>query len=312
VDISVITVNWNTRDLLLNCIRSVYETTQGIGVEIWVVDNGSSDGSVHEAQAAFPDIQVIGNPENKGFAKANNQALARMKGRYALLLNTDAVPAGGAVQELIRFMDTHRDAAVCGVQLLNPDGSRQNSIAKIPTLATEFLNKSMLRRLFPKKYPGKELDIPEPVEVESVIGACMIVRKEAIDEVGPLDESYFFFFEETDWCLRMRKSGWKVFHNPKARAYHLQGQTARKVNVLARIEYWRSRYIFFRKHYGSLTVATLKAGLLLRLIITIILNALLLVLSLFLNKKARDKIVVSMRILWWHLMGLPKGRGLEV
>lgn len=310
-DISIIIVNWDTRDLLINCIDSIYKTIKNLSFEIWVVDNGSRDGSVNAVRRKFPDVNIIENKENLGFAKANNQALRQMHGRYAVLLNTDTILMDGAIETIVHFMDKNADIGICGGQLLNTDGSKQNSIANIPTLATELLNKSLLRRSFPKRYPGKEHTFKEPIEVESVIGACMVVRKEAIEDVGLMDEDYFFFLEETDWCLRMRKKGWKIFHHPGAKIYHLQGKTAKRENVKARIEYWRSRYIFFRKHYPSPVIGILIVGLILRLCISYLLVSLVAGGSLFTHERSMEKLKLYGKILLWHLKGLPKGYGLQ-
>lgn len=311
MDISVIIVNWNTRDMLINCIRSVYKTVNSHSYEIWVVDNGSTDGSVEAAVAQFHQIKIIPNKENLGFAKANNQALRVMNGRYAVLLNTDTLLTDRTIDIIIEFMDRNEAVGICGGQLLNTDGTRQNSIANIPTLATELLNKSLLRKLFPQKYPGKEQDFREPVEVESVIGACMVVRRKAIEETGLMDEDYFFFLEETDWCLNMRKNGWKVFHHPEAKIYHLQGQSVGKVNERARIEYWISRYIFFLKNYGRTKLIFLKSGLLTRLAVAILLLLVQNLLCFFIYKKAKNKLKLNLRLMEWHLKGCPLDYGLQ-
>ncbi|MBM4309106.1 MAG: glycosyltransferase family 2 protein, partial [Deltaproteobacteria bacterium] len=189
-------------------------------MEVFVVDNGSMDGSVEAVRVGFPEAIVIQNSTNLGFAQANNQALRLAKGKYILLLNPDTQVKEGAIETLKVFMDNHPKAGAVGAQLLNSDGSKQNSIANFPSLATELLNKSLLRWLFPDRFPGKERDYNEPIEVESVIGACMMVRREAIEQVGLLDEDYFLFLEETDWCYRMKKAGWKVYHVPQADVYH--------------------------------------------------------------------------------------------
>lgn len=311
MDISIIIVNWNTKDFLINCIDSIYTTIKNLTFEIFVVDNGSSDGSAEAVKTKFPRIKLILNRSNLGYAKANNQALQEMKGTYAVLLNSDTQLTPRAIEVLVDFMDHNDKVGICGGQLLNADGSKQNSIANIPTLATELLNKSLLRRLFPSKYPGKEHTFKSPVEVDSVIGALMVVRKSAIDKVGLFDEDFFLFLEETDWCLKMKQNGWKVFHHPEAKVYHFQGQTAGRVHVRARIEYWRSRYIFFKKHY-SFTISTiLKAGLIIKLLVNLIFLCILILVSLFTYKKAREKLNLSFKILMWHLKGLPEGYGLN-
>ncbi len=305
-DLSIVIVNRNTRDLLLDCISSVYATVPPLSFEIWVVDNGSSDGSIAAVERAFPDVRCIRNEQNLGFAKANNQALRRAEGRYLVLLNTDAVLTPSALATIIDFMERNKNVAVCGGQLLNRDGSLQNSIANAPTLATELLNKSLLRRLNPSRYPGKEQRFQHPTEVESIIGACMVVRKEAVDKIGLLDESYFFFFEETDWCRRMTESGWRVYFHPEARIYHLQGESAKKVIVAARIEYWKSRYTFFRKHYSQSVLQILGGGLLVKTAISVLLQ----LIAATVSSKARRKLKVSTMILLWHLLGCPNEWGL--
>jgi GT2 family glycosyltransferase len=176
-----------------------------------------------------------------GFAKAVNQGLQRASGRYILLLNPDTQMKGGAIGRLVSFMDSHLDTGVARAQLLNSNGSKQNSIANFPSLATELLNKNLLRWLSPERFPGKERIYSEPMNVDSVIGACMMVRREAMDRVGLLDEDYFLFLEETDWCYRMKRAGWKIYHVPDAEVYHFQGKSAEVEKKRARVEYFRSR-----------------------------------------------------------------------
>ena len=194
MDISIVIVNWNTRDLLRDCLFSIQRTVAGINWEAIVVDNASHDGSVAMLRQEFPAVIVIENRENRGFAAANNQALAVMSGRYALLLNTDAKLTENALARLWAFLESHPGAAMACGQLLNADGSRQNSIAAFPGLLTLTMNMSLLEYLWPQRYPSKRYDWPEPVEIDSGIGACLLVRKKAIDAVGMLDERYFFFF----------------------------------------------------------------------------------------------------------------------
>ena len=214
--------------------------------EVILVDNGSQDGGRIEVKRAFPSVHIIENEKNLGFAKAVNQGLQKASGRYVLLLNPDTQMKDGAIERLVSFMDAHSDVGVAGAQLLNADGSKQNSIANFPSLATELFNKSLLRWLFPKKFPGKERDYPEPVEVDSVIGACMVVRRKAMEQVGLLDEDYFLFLEETDWCYRMKRAGWKIYHVPQAEVYHFQGKSAETAKKRAKVEFYRSRYHFFK------------------------------------------------------------------
>lgn len=308
--VSFVIVNWNTKDLLRACLESIRKTVKRTSFEIWVVDNASSDGSVRMVRERFPEVKLIQNAENLGFARANNLALKRMSGKYAVLLNSDTVLKENAIEILVDCMEKNPRAGVSGGSLLNEDGSRQNSIANFPTLATELLNKSLLRRLFPKRFPGKENGAAKEVQqVESIVGACMVVRKKAIEEAGLLDENYFFFLEETDWCLRFREKGWNILHNPEAEIYHLQGGSARKVPVRARTEYWRSRYIFFRKNRSKQACMLLKAGLVAKLVWSFAFMGLFNLATLFSIGKLRSKLRLYAALLNWHLEGCPEAMG---
>ena len=311
VDISIVMVNWNTKHLLLQSLGSIYQTSKKMKIEVWVVDNGSSDGSVTAVREKFPVVLLIENENNLGFAKAVNQGLRKASGRYVLLLNPDTQVKHGAIERLVSFMNAHPDVGIAGAQLFNADGSKQNSIANFPSLATELLNKNFLRWLFPGTFPGKERDYPEPIEVDSVIGACMMVRREASDQVGLLDEDYFLFLEETDWCYRMKKAGWKVYHVPQAEVYHFQGKSAEKDKKRAKVEYYRSRYQFFKKNRGSWQWFILLIGLLIKLGLEFPSMAIACILTGFAVKKWRNKFSNYAYLLWWHLKGCPEGMGLK-
>ncbi len=323
MDISVIIVNYNTKDMLLECVGSVYsslDTREGEGggkaepsmdVELWVVDNGSSDGSMAALKKKYPKVKRIENKGNVGFARANNQALIRGAGRYAVLLNSDTIVPKGQLDKLVAFMDDNPDVGILGPQLLNKDGSKQNSIANYPTLLTELFNKSLLRRFFPEQFPGKEHEISGPIEVDSVIGACMVVRNKATHDAGLFDDGFFFFFEETDWCRRMHFHGWKVMHYPDINIYHLQGGTAKGVNTRARVEYWLSRYGYFKRHASKLDSIILVFGLIVKLIFNIAGAFVMSVLSFFTSKKARERLFLNLHLLSWHLAGCPALWGLR-
>jgi len=300
----VVIVNWNTKDLLLKCLASIYKNVHDIRFEVWLVDNASGDGSVAAAQNQFPEIHVIQNSRNLGFAAANNRALRQIRGRYALLLNTDAMVTAGAVQELFGFMENVPGAAmVCG-QLLNLDGTRQNSIANFPSLPLLLTNESLLRILFPKTYPSKLRQYGSPIEVESCIGACMMVRKTAMDAVGLLDERFFFFFEETDWAYRMGRAGWKVFFVPNARIYHAQGQSVGP-EAGGRLLLYRSRYLYFKKWFPR-SYPLMAAAVVLRLIVSTLLTGMAVLATVGCLPKLRHRLTVYLRLLMWHLRGCPK------
>jgi GT2 family glycosyltransferase len=311
MDLSVIIVNWNTKDLLCQCIDSLAQTVKKIDMEVFVVDNGSRDGSVAAVREKFPGVRLIENAVNMGFARANNQAISLSSGEYLLLLNPDTKVKDEAIPPMLSFMNAHAKTGLVGGQLLNADGSKQNSIANFPSLATELLNKSLLRLLFPKKFPGKERDYPGPVEVDSVIGACMLVRRETLDQVGLLDEGYFLFLEETDWCYRIKKAGWKIYHIPGAEVLHFQGKSAEAEKAKARIEYYRSRYHYFRKNRGSFQTSALSVGLIIKLLVELVFATIACMVTLFMVKKWRTKLSTYLYLMWWHLRLCPETMGLR-
>jgi GT2 family glycosyltransferase len=250
VDLSIIIVNWNTRQLLLDCLRSIYGTVRKVSFEVSVVDNGSADGSVEAVARSYPDVTIIANGRNEGFAKANNIAMRRMQGEYAVLLNSDTLLREGSLDGMHAFMQSHPEAGLCGPQLLYGDGRKQTSTGTFPRVLSEYTSASLVRLLSPDKHPGKEPGYRGPTPVDFIIGACMFARKSAIDDVGMLDEEYFFYYEEIDWCFRMNRAGWQVYHIPDIEIVHFGGQSIRDINLRARVESWRSRYLFFQKSRG--------------------------------------------------------------
>ena len=301
-NVSIIIVNYNTREHLLKCLAAALHPDKDATCRVIIIDNGSSDGSVEAARQQHPDIDIIRNEQNQGFARAVNQGLkAADKCDYHLILNSDARLSDDYLKKTIGFLETHPKCAVVTGQLLNPDGSRQNSFDNFPSIWSETLGKSLLRIISPKKYPSKKQDYDSPLEVESVIGAAMLVRQKAIADAGPLDEDYFFFLEETDWCYRMKQKGWSIYFVPEALAYHLQGETKKLVRIPAKIEYLNSLYKFFRKRH------TLPAYWLLRLIkpIKIILgcvaNLLLNILTLGLIRRFRQDLILYASLGIWHM-----------
>ena len=309
--LTIVIINWNTKEDLIGCLSSIQDGLGSPLFEVFVIDNGSKDGTSAGVREKHPWVELLENEKNLGFAKAVNIALGRMKGRYVLLLNPDTRVRERAIETLFSFMEAHPEVGVTGAQLLNADGSKQNSIVNFPSLATELLNKSLLKWLFPRKFPGKGRDYPEPIEVESVIGACMMVRREALDQVGSLDEDYFLFLEETDWCYRIKKAGWKIYHVPQAEVYHFQGRSAEKEKKRARVEYFRSRYHFFKKNKGNLQWGILLGGLLIRLGFELLSMAVASVVTLFTVKNWRKKLSIYAYLFWWHLRFCPEGMGLR-
>jgi GT2 family glycosyltransferase len=303
LDISIVIVNWNTKKLLLDCLASTFETVNNRPKEIWVVDNASSDGSVEAVRLKYPLVNIIQNRKNLGFAAANNQAFSKMQGRYALLLNTDAVLKEGAVETIYNFMEHNPDVGMACGQLLNDDGSKQNSFANFPSITSLVFGETPLQLLFPKKYSSKRNVGSSPMEIDSCIGACMMVRREAMEAVGWLDESFFFFFEETDWARRMKQAGWKVYLVPSARIFHLQGQSVGH-NIRSRVLFYRSRYIYFKKWHKD-TYGLIRGIIFVRLLVNAGLNLLGFVGTLGAHAGIRNKLDTYAKLISWHLEGSP-------
>jgi len=308
VEVSVIIVTRNTCALTRAAIESVLAA--GCRAEIFVMDNGSTDDTPRVLPCAFPELRYRRCERNLGFARAVNLAAREARGEFLLLLNSDARLAPDALRLALAWMREHPDCAVAGAHLLHPDGSPQNSIANFPNLATELLNKSLLRRLWPTRFPGKEQNFHEPIEVDSVVGAFLLVRKSVWEELGGLDERFFFFFEETDFCLRARRRGYRVVHLPAVRVWHGQGQTGKAVAAAARIEYWRSRYLYFAKHHPLVVRLALGVGLAARLGCDWLAAACMTVLTAGRSAHWRERAQVCTALLLWHLRGRPASAGL--
>jgi GT2 family glycosyltransferase len=262
-DVSIVVVNWNTRDLLAECLEAIARTSGDLDMEIIVVDNGSTDGSQDMVRQRFPQVHLIANMENLGFARANNQAIRRSQGRYVLLLNSDAFVREHTIQHVVAFMDAHPEAGMAGCKLLYEDGRLQPSCYTFPTLFTEFCIATGLDKLFSKsplfgKYRMTYWDFGDVREVDVIVGAFMLVRATAIGEVGLMDERYFMYSEEVDWCYRFKEKGWQIYFYPHAEAVHLWGSSTGRIRVEMLIQMYRSRIGFFRQHYGRRSATLLK------------------------------------------------------
>ena len=259
-DLSIIIVNWNTRELLRECLAALTKDegrktkdeppsslVLGPSSDVIVVDNASADGSVEMVRRDFPDVRLIVNESNLGFARANNRGIAASRGRYVLLLNSDTVASTDALEMLVAFMDAHPEAGVGGPRLLRPDGTAQPyAFGGDPTLS--YLLRRGFNRLLRHRYLH-DWDTDVIQEVDWVSGACLMARRAAIEQAGPLDEAMFMYFEDNEWCLRIRKAGWKVYYDPQAAIVHLGGQSLAK-NPAARQAYSESLRYFYRKHYS--------------------------------------------------------------
>lgn len=252
--LSTVIVNWNTREMLSQCLESIREVKIDGGHEIYVVDNASSDGSSQMVGQLFPEVRLIENKENLGFATANNQAMRLSKGEYILLLNSDTRVLSGALEGMVEFMDTHAQAGACGARLLNPDGTLQPSCSPDPTLRSEFARLFHLGGVRPDGYHIMEdWDTRLPQSVDVVLGACLLIRRSAMEEVGYLDEDFFMYSEEVDYCRRVRLAGWKIYWVPTAQVIHFGGQSTRQSAETMFLCLYQGKVMYFRKHYGRRT-----------------------------------------------------------
>lgn len=252
-DLSIVVVSYNVRELLTQCLASV----DGQGHEVIVVDNASADGSAAMVRERFPAVCLIENADNRGFAAANNQAFEQAHGRYVLMLNPDAEATPGALETLIAFMDAHPRAGACGGKLLYGDGSLQHSAFHFPTLAQIFLdffplNWRLTESSLNGRYPRTWYAQGKPFQVDHPLGADLLVRRETAEQVGWLDERFFIYCEEIDWCLRIRRAGWEIWCVPQAEVVHHEAQSTRQFRDKMFVELWRARARLFGKHYSPL------------------------------------------------------------
>ena len=260
MNLSIIIVNWNTRDLLAKCLASIFAYPPSSQFEVWVVDNASSDGSTNIVSQDFPQVRLIRNSSNLGFARANNQAIRQATGRYVLLLNPDTKVMPGALPVLVAFMDESPTSGAAGPRLLSPDGKLQISSHPSPTLLREFWRLFHLDNLRPYSvYAMHAWDLVHPRPVEVLQGACLILRREALDQIGLLDEDYFIYSEEVDLCYRLKKAGWQTYWVPESEVIHFEGQSTRLVAREMFLQLYKSKLLYFRKHHGSMTALTYKA-----------------------------------------------------
>jgi hypothetical protein len=279
IDLSIVIVNWNVRDLLRRCLHSLLHPPCSTlhspfsilhpppsPLEVIVVDNASTDGSVEMVRAEFPAVHLITNAGNPGFAAASNQGLRVAQGRYVLILNPDTEVVGGALATLVAFADGHPDVGVVGPQLLSPDGSVQSSRRRFPTLATAFFESTWLQPYAPRRLLERYyvLDQPDDAlqDVDWVKGAALMARREAIEQVGPLDERFFMYSEELEWCRRFRAAGWRVVYLPAAQVIHYEGKSSEKVLPARYIHFQTSKVRYFRLYHGRVAAEALRLFLL--------------------------------------------------
>ncbi len=257
MDLSVVIVSWNVKQLLRECLASVYRSFDGQGAtyEVIVVDNASTDGSADMMAEDYPRATVIANVENKGFAAANNQGLAKASGRYVVLLNPDTELRGNALNSLFDFMDHTPSAGMAGPRLVFGDGSFQHSAFAFPSVAQAFfdffpVHHRLTESRLNGRYPRSLYASGAPFAIDHPLGACMMVRHAVLEKVGGLDEQFFMYCEEVDWAMRIKQAGWGVYCVPAAEVVHHAGQSTRQSRDAMFVALWRSRFRLFDKHYG--------------------------------------------------------------
>jgi GT2 family glycosyltransferase len=252
MQLSVVIVSWNTRALLLQCLESIFTFPPECAIEIFVVDNASSDGSADIVRQRFPQVELIVNRENLGFAHANNQALCRCHGEAILLLNPDTEIKPGAFQAMLAFLRENPGAGAVGPLVLNPDGTLQHSCSPTPTLFRETLRLLHLPGMRPDGYyPMQHWDRIAPREVDVLLGAGILLRHDVLNQIGLLDEDYFIYSEEVDLCSRLKNNGWKIYWVPAAQIIHYGGQSTQQVAQEMFFRLYESKLKYFRKHRGS-------------------------------------------------------------
>lgn len=256
MDITVCIVSWNTREELVRCLASV-TAQQGVEFEVIVVDNASSDESAEMVSKDFPQVKLITNGKNLGFSRAQNLAIEASNGRYAMLLNPDAVMTEqDTLAKVVAFGDSNPDVGIIGPKIENPDGSLQFSARRFPTIGAGLFRRTPLGKLFPnnrfvKQYIMSDWKHDEVRDVDWVSGAALVIRRAVIEEIGPLDPGFFMYCEDVDWCYRAKKHGWRVCYFPMAKVTHRIGSASDQAPVRMIYHFHRSMFRFFFKHYAK-------------------------------------------------------------
>ena len=277
VDLSISIVNWNGKGFIESCLKSILEARGSLSLEIFVVDNASSDGSQASIREQFPDVILIENLENRGYAAANNQALEKAQGCYLLVLNSDTIAQKGSLENMVRFMETHPGVGAMGPKLLNLDGTLQPSFSRrFPNLLDLFLSEvfflsniyyCLARSTIGTKVFSRRLGEIEPKDAAWIGGACMLVRREILQTVGGMDEHFFFYREDCDWCFRIRKAGWQIAYHPGSSFLHAWGRSSQQHRQRISFENRRSLLYYFKKHHGSFGFYSAKGILMLSLLL---------------------------------------------
>lgn len=269
MDLGIIIVNWNTSDELQRCLTTLFASEGDVRFRVVLVDNDSSDNSVTMTRQHFPDVEVIALDENLGYPRGNNIGLRHLgyhgvhdisdnAPRYALLLNPDTEVPPHALHQMVQFMDSRPEIGIAGPRLILPDGTLDKACRRgFPTPLVSFYHFAGLAKVFPNnkqfgRYNMTFADATQELEVDSVVGAYLQIRKQTIADIGLMDESYFMYAEDIDWCYRAKAAGWKVWYYAPVIVYHVK-RAASKKSAKAQREFWRAMLIFYRKYYRQQT-----------------------------------------------------------
>lgn len=284
-DVSILILNYNTCRLTMDCLRSVYDSETNYSYEIILIDNNSHDNSVETISKEFPDVLLIANSENVGFAKGNNQGMEVASGRYVLLLNSDTVVRKDTLETMVAFMDSRLDLGASGCKVILPDGSLDKACKRgFPTPSASFYYAFGFSKLFPDRprFNGYQLGYLDPDDeypVDCLVGAFMLLRRETIEQVGGLDETFFMYGEDLDWCFRIKEAGWGIYYYPQTSIVHLKGGSARRRPFKIVYEFHRAMILFHRKHYSkrynSMINGAVYAGVGVKFAISLLRNALI-------------------------------------
>jgi N-acetylglucosaminyl-diphospho-decaprenol L-rhamnosyltransferase len=266
VRLSVVIVNWNVRDLLQACLRSIDAERQALALEVIVVDGASVDGSPEMVRLDFPWVNLIECRHNVGFPRGNNLGMEEARGEFVLLLNPDTEIRGNALSSMVSYLEANPDVGIVGPQLHNPDGSIQSSRRRFPTLITAFWESTWLESIAPasllRHYYALDLPDDGTSDVDWLVGACLMVRREVVQEVGGMDEGYFMYSEELDWCRRIADAGWRTVYFPEAKIVHHVGRSSEQALTARHINFQQAKLRYFRKYHGRVAAVILRLFLL--------------------------------------------------
>lgn len=276
IDLSIIIVSWNVRDLLRDCLRSIEEGRGELSIQTIVVDGASADGSAAMVATEFPWVDLLAMDENVGFPRGNNIGLERARGRYVLLLNPDTRVLDDALPALVGYADLHPDVDALGPQVLYADGSVQPSRFRFPTFATGLFVSTWMDGVVPgvlRHYSMEDIPVDQTVEADWLLGACILVPREVVEKVGGLDEAYFMYAEELDWCRRLKNGGGRVVYGPVARVLHFVGKSSEQAVTARHINFQRAKLRYFRKYHGRLIAGLLRVHIILVFVWQLLLEA---------------------------------------